>query len=261
MEDKEIKVFHQEPGILRNKQGRIIQTGWPEVPRISYPEASAELENTVHEQIGLETIFMAGGVKVNTAIHLGSGKFSLGGIRLAPYTTGEISRRVLKANTGEVVEVCDVGGGNGRLLETVMHSWASSPSRDRHLRGRIHTTMTTLIDHEPELLQSRRDAIDDVVIGMGIELPNDDFYKKFDVITVQNSVFSWTQYPELALLNLYKMCKPDGVVLATIPKAPVPVKGNQSFDTDELMWESSLFACEELERGDEDILLRLKSKK
>ena len=258
MEDKETNTFIQEPGVERNIQGRIIATGWLVKHRDLYPQTCVELEGEIQKQIQLERMFIDGGIKVNSALEMGSGKFTLGGISLAPYMSEEIAQRVKKIGEDELVEVCDIGGGNGRLLETVMHNWTSPQSRERGLRNRIRTTMTTLINHEPELLKSRGAAIDKVVVGMGIELPNDDLYRKFDVIAAQNSVFFWTQYPELSLLNMYKMSKPNGVALVTIPRVPVAVKGDRAFNIEEFVWGSDLFTCEQLQERDEDILLKLK---
>jgi len=121
--------------------------------------------------------------------------------------------------------------------------------------------MTTLINHDPEVLAGRMGAIDNLLVGMAVELPGDDLFERFDVIVAQNSVFFWSHYPELALLNMYKMLKPGGVILVTVPIAPQPVAGDEVLDMGDLVWECELFSCEPIAESAEDVRFRLEKAK
>ena len=259
--DEELLSFPTEPGVVRNQSGRIIETGWPRVGRQSYPTAVAELETSVKKQIKLEkTIVDVGYRDVLGTIRTRSGVFNLGGATLVFELQELLSQKMKNVHQGEVVEVCDVGGGNGFLLERGTIEWTNINSRGYRQRNQLETTLTTLIKHDEELLDSRKNAIDNLVEGMGIELPQDNFFERFDAIVAQNSVFFWSQYPELALRNLYKMSKPGGSVLVTIPTARVPVYKDNAFDMEDLISGCEYFDCAQIKRKDGGVAYRLEKK-
>ncbi|OGM11784.1 hypothetical protein A2Z22_04410 [Candidatus Woesebacteria bacterium RBG_16_34_12] len=260
--DVEILNFPVESGVVRNDIGRIIETGWPNVNRQLWPNAVSELEFAIQQQIELEKAIMEfGNRNLLGAINVGSsGVFNLGGTTLIPELQELLYQKMENISQKELVEVCDVGGGNGILLERGTVEWTNKYSRGYRKRNQIRTTLTTLVKHDKELLDSRQEAIDHLVEGMGIELPLDDFFGKFDVIIAQNSVFFWSQYPELALLNLYKICKPGGVILVTVPTDKMPVRMDKAFDMVDLMWDCSYFDCQKIKKLDGGVCFRLDKK-
>jgi SAM-dependent methyltransferase len=188
---------------------------------------------------------------------MASGRFNLGGIALAPYIADELIRK-MNAQKSTDIELCDVGGGNGHLLQVATYLWTgSATSRLRLQRSRLKITMTTLYKHQPDLLDLRREIIDNLIIGTGIELPTNDLYNRFDILVAQNSVFFWSNYPELALTNLYKMCRPGGVVFATAPVGPITVAGKAEIYLVDVIPTSQLFVCDVLEVREEYAAFKL----
>jgi len=109
---------------------------------------------------------------------------------------------------------------------------------------KTEATLTTLVHHDRHI-RERMPGIDRVKT-MAIELPPNDYYKKFDVITCQNSVYNWTKYPELATLNMWKMLRAEGgLVIGTSWKRAREIKG-QTFNTIEFFESTPLFGFEYL---------------
>lgn len=117
------------------------------------------------------------------------------------------------------LEICDIGGGAGVLLGSATTEYRSQWGAHKDFGRSLKTTMTTLLHHNDQRVieEEYPNAIDDVRT-MVIELPPDDFYNRFDIITAQNSVYYCSQHPELATLNIWKMLKDGGVALVTIPQ-------------------------------------------
>jgi SAM-dependent methyltransferase len=115
--------------------------------------------------------------------------------------------------------------------------------------------MTTLVHHDQDMLGKNKDAIDHLRT-MAVELPPDDMIEAFDIITAQNSVFYWSDHPELALLNIWKMLKPGGTLLATIPPRQREING-ENVDIRTVISSSELFNYEEIGGNDKAIFVRL----
>jgi hypothetical protein len=64
-------------------------------------------------------------------------------------------------------------------------------------------------------------------------------------------------YLELALVSMYKMLKPGGVILATAPRTPKPVAGEKEFDMVGMIWDCDLFNCDQIAKEDEQIRFKL----
>ena len=97
--------FREEPGIVRNSSGRIIETGWPEIDPSLWPEALAELEENIQLQIQDERFMVEHGDVdvVRGAIRVGStGVFNLGGIRLLGDLQSVLGERMKRVGEGEV---------------------------------------------------------------------------------------------------------------------------------------------------------------
>lgn len=171
--------------------------------------------------------------------------------------TREVLNAKLDEQSGEnKVVICDIGGGNGRFLRRALLEYAS-PYGDKHEKlGQLETTLTTLVHHDRENLRDPDQAIGQIKT-MAIELPPVNFYAKFDIIIAQNSVFFWTDNPELALHNLHGMLAEDGVALITIPPLP-KLCGEEEVDIFELITTSTLFTTTEIIRNERLIGLHLR---
>lgn len=213
--------YYPEPGIERNDFGRIIKTGWPTISYNLWPDAYHELVQSIKEQRAYEErIVRVAGISFDGVIEVGGYSFNLNGDSLEKDLKSLLAEKMGNVRNGDVLEVGDLGGGSGYLLDRGTMEWKHPHSKGFTKRNQIHTTMTTLTVHDREMVEAHRHAIDRLVVGMGIEQPCNDMYQKFDVVTAQNSIFYWSKYPELALLNLWKITKEDGVDLVTVPKGP-----------------------------------------
>lgn len=230
--------------VVRNGEGRIIATGWPEIAKEIWPSDYVEIEQLVEWQIKFELALRKNYCpNILGAYHTaGGGIFNLGGSLLVPYLRKAVEEKF--DGLDRTIEVVDIGGGNGLLLERGTMDWTNPLGRWFADRQRLRTTMTTLVNHDEELLKGRLVVIDDLRLT-SIELPPDDFFGRFDVIMAQNSIFYWSQLPELAILNTRKMCKMGAVVLATVQAVPYQVdKG--IFDARSYLQTLDYFSYEEL---------------
>lgn len=217
-----------EPGIVRNSRGRIVETGWPPIKSDQWPIAHKELSDAVSEQADYERLLR--GLPVDNIDRFGTLRYGSGVFNSGRVTLGWRLKDVLDtkfaavAGTDEKVRYCDIGGGDGSLVINAVLPYRAR----RSVQGsQLETTMTTLLDYG--IRYSGWTAVDRTV-ETGVELPPDEFYQAFDVISAQNSIYFWSQYPELATLNVAKMLKPGGVFLATLPKKPLDVKNEAGFD-------------------------------
>lgn len=243
-----------EPGIIRNSEGRIIATGWPDVPKGQWPFAYKELGKSVARQARKEldlrkhapqNIF--GAYKTREGL-----VFNLADKTLIVCLKSEVDSRMNRRKGEDVVRICDIGGGIGTLLTSGVAEYKSPYENKPRIGKYLNTTLTTLVIHDKDSLDEKRYAIDDIK-PMAIELPPNDFYGRFDIIIAQNSVFFWSAHPELATLNLWKILRKGGVVLATIPCGylPIPPQDPEStniFPVEKYLAKSSLFNYEELLR-------------
>lgn len=217
-----------EPGVVRNDVGRIIETGWPQIPPDQWSVAYAELHAAIKKQIMIEELMEQGMMRDRRgALRFGNGLFNISDVSLGRDLSDAIYLKLedLADEADGVVKVCDIGGGDGSLLGNVVWQF-----RGRFAvydgAGKIETTMTSLIDFG--LREITTTSVDRTVLT-SVELPPDDFYQAFDIVTAQNSVYFWSSYPELATFNVYKMLKSDGLLLATLPQEPFNIQNETNF--------------------------------
>lgn len=222
-----------EQGIVRAPNGRIIATGWPVVPQQLWPSAYEEVSHVIAEQVDHERSLRRMAQKNERGAYAQIGEervFNLKGTQLVPVVEEEILRRLHDRNDDQPVAICDIGGGDGTLLRAATFDLRRKPET----ADRITTTLTTLVHHATEY-----QGIDEIKT-MAIELPPTEFFGKFDIIIAQNSVYFWTNFPELATLNMWKMLKEGGVVLATVPSVSRTLN-DMAFDTKNYLRNSPLF--------------------
>lgn len=256
--------FASEPGIVRNFLGRIIETGWPTIPTAKWPLAYQELQKGVASQTAFERHLIDGTLPEGYIsqdlwgnFHTSNGgRFFLGGDDLLDTARTYLQSRMIHLPEKAAIHVCDLGGGNGFLLERTVINWKNPHSPGYALRDRLNTTLTTLVNFDPDLLASRRYDIDQLLVGTAIELPPDNLFANFDLVLAQNSVFFYSIFPELATLNLRKMLRPGGVIFATLPLKPF-LNELAGFDLREYLRRQSLFRYQELERKGDGLLIRL----
>lgn len=248
-----------EPGIVKNNH-RIIATGWPRIPQQLWPKAYHELGTSIAKQTEFELLLRKnksrgrniGGYRMDGVV------FNLDSQSLSTVLRDQINKKMMEDNLSPV-DVCEIGAGNGDMLYDVSLRYKGEHPDYGGLKDRLHTVMTTLVHHEADaFLKARKmDGIIDQIRTMAIELPPDDFHNKFNIIATQNSVFYWSDYPELATTNMWKMLKSKGVVLATIPRSVRDIHG-KPFDASSFLKSSPLFTYEELDngRGNKTILLK-----
>jgi len=115
------------------------------------------------------------------------------------------------------ISVGIIGGGKGKLALAIKKEFDEL----------VEVMMTTLVHFVPPDWLKKQDV---KVRQMCIELPDDDLNQKFDLIIAQNSIFFWSQFPELAVVNLQRILKSDGVVLATIPMRPIFLRSGEEIN-------------------------------
>jgi SAM-dependent methyltransferase len=184
--------------------------------------------------------------------------FNLDSQTLSTVLEDEINLKMTE-DESSIVDVCEIGAGNGDMLYNVAIKYKGQRPHYIGTKDRLHTTMTTLIHHEDDSFLGRENRIIDQIRTMAVELPPDDFQRRFDILAAQNSVFYWSQYPELAVTNMWKMLKEKGVVLATIPRSIRDING-KPFDLVTFLKSSPLFEYEEVENGRASRTIRLKRK-
>lgn len=213
----EVLSYAHEPGVVRNNVGRIVQTGWPHVPIEEYPRATQELRWYVDTQANDEFEWRRNIRRDKHGyFNVATGQnFFLSGTILDRHVKKAIRARMRSGN--EVVTICDVGGGDGSLLVAATADWTGASGRFREEKHRLQTTLTTLINHDQETLASRQHAVHTVVEGFAIELPPENMAGQYDIVIAQRSVYNWSKFPELATQNLVRMCKPNGIIFATVP--------------------------------------------
>jgi len=252
-----------EPGIVRNATGRIVATGWPLIPHSLWKISYHELGRNIAEQVKFE-LKMRGRIDEDRAIPTTYNKhgivFNLQSTTLRQKLLLQIdakmdgfdkNNRLLLTSP---IEVCDIGGGVGTMLGTVFS--------DNHIypKEMVYATLTTLVHHEGDSVEINFGDQIDAVRTIAIELPPKDIYRKFDIITAQNTIFFWSDNPELATTNMWKMLKDGGVALVTIPPVARILDG-KFFDTELYLSSSPLFMYEKLGRidGSSSIALRRKN--
>jgi 2-polyprenyl-3-methyl-5-hydroxy-6-metoxy-1,4-benzoquinol methylase len=218
--------LNQEPGIIRNSVGRITETGWPEIPVDKWPLAHAEISAEITKQVKYDSIV--------AEILQRHGTDRYGAVPLAHYyVRGTVLSRAfsaavqdqIKQTTDQDINVCDIGGGDGTLLGRVLEQFNRQNSLYDTGGKTIRATLTRLVD-----FGLNQDATIDRVSHTPVELPPDDFYEAFHVVTSQNSIYHWSRFPEVATLNVTKMLKPGGIFLTTAPFEPVEVRNDPNFD-------------------------------
>lgn len=211
-----------EPGIVYNREGRIIATGWPEVARNNWPQAYRTLGKNIARQVKFELFVRKCGTQNPDGYEVVKGAmFFLRRNDLAKPLSDEVLAR--KPISGESIKVCDIGGGSGEMLGQALERIATETPALK-----IEATLTTLVRHDKSI-QKNFPRIN-FIRTMAVEFPPDEFYQAFDVITCQNSVFNWTENPELAVLNMWKMLREGGVVIGTAHKKPRMID-EKEFDT------------------------------
>ncbi len=223
--------YQNEEGVVRNEQGRILATGWPFVPVDKWPIAHAELAEMLQRQSRMEEMLIEKGrMDALGRIHFGNnGLFNISGITLRDHLVAGISEHMNNPYMEDnEIRVCDLGGGDGNLLANTMWKFRRSKYALPNPYGRaVRTTLTSLTDFG--VAYEHRGMIDETYYT-GVELPPDEFYEAFNVVTAQDSVCFWSVYPELASMNIYKMLKPNGMAIVTVPTGPIEVYGDQTFD-------------------------------
>lgn len=255
MQKREGESNPQEPGIERTDDGRISATGWPHVPMSYWPVAASELQEAVQEQTAIERVIARQPINLLGQIRMfGRSVFNLGSTDLVEWIEPAIDA---KLQNNDHVEICDVGGGNGQLLESAIRIWKNPYAKRYAERSRLETTMTTLVRFNDETLDGRL-GIDHLLTDTAIELPPDHFYERFHIVIAQNSVLHWSPFPELTLLNLYKMTKSGGMILATVPHEGAQVDDDGTrFDTYAYLFACGLFGIEELKRKEKVACVQL----
>jgi len=214
-------ISRQEPGIVRNSSGRIIQTGYPTIPSGQWPRAYNEITTALNGHVDIENFFLSHGTLDNRgAYRIGPGIFHISSSSIQEPFKKIVDKKLKNTDTSQKITVCDMGGGDGTLLGKVVKQYDSTE------RSRLETTLTSLVDFPRQPFYS--DTVDNVVITSA-ELPPTEFYESFDVIAAQNSIYFWTDFPELATGKVAKMLKPGGIFIATIPLEPQKIS-NEQFD-------------------------------
>lgn len=213
---------------MKNPEGRLVETNWPD----SFPEKSVALHLLLlmlKEQVRIERNMQLLNEGTKEPVYLLSPERE---IRWNVHSTmfarlaGIFLQKIYSYRHGtEPIEFCDMGGGAGDLYRSTLNQIPYDLDTSR-----IRCTVTNLvpptkaqITENTEYVYSWRNAC--------VELPPKDFHQKFDLIVCQNSVFYWTRHPELALSNLVKMLKKDGVLIFNFSPTGLATGEFEPFDT------------------------------
>lgn len=238
-----------EEGVVRNSKGRIVETDWPKTPHSHHKEAYKEIAESLKDQVKFEMSLRGMSKRQSlTSSYMGIYRtentvFYTSSNLLAPELQQELAEKMQDPESPKNIRICDIGGGAGILLTANVAEYKES-----HLNApkekTLTTVLTTLIHHDARVLQEIQEmGRIDSIRTMAVELPHDDFYQFFDIIICQNSVFHWSDYPELATLNLWKMLRENGIVIANIPSSERNLNGTL-FNVKDFLENSNLFKTE-----------------
>ena len=240
-----------EPGVERNEQGRIVATGWPKTKKKEWLDAYKQIGKTVATQVKYEHIVKSMGKRTEQGYDVVKNlPFVLSRKDLSPYLRKEILLKSNKDRERKLLKICDIGGGTGDMLWKALYKIGEEAQNLE-----LETTMTTLVHHDRE--ETKRSTGIDKVRTLAVELPHDDMYEEYDIITCQNSVFNWSKFPELSTLNMWKMLREGGVIIGTAWKRAREIDG-KNFDTITFLKNTELFDFEELGEANEGAAVAFK---
>ncbi len=133
--------------------------------------------------------------------------------------SGVVNINILAAyNFSSIAQLVDIGGGNGRLLSSILEAYP---------------TMTGVLFDQPDVIDRASDLLETIGVRNRVQLEKGDFFKKVpvggDAYMLKHIIHNWSDEKAIAILqNCYQAMKNQGILLVieiVIPLGNEPSTG------------------------------------